>query len=46
MKWSPALPMRTALEGGEGVEVDAGGGGLVEQNALERDRPKGVQNLS
>ena len=27
MKRLPALPMRTALEGGEGVELNAGGGG-------------------
>ena len=26
MKWSPALPMGMALEGGEGGDLDAGGG--------------------
>ena len=26
MSWSPALPMGTALEGGEGGELNAGGG--------------------
>ena len=27
MKWSPALPMETALQGGEGGELDGAGGG-------------------
>ena len=26
MLWSPALPIGTALEGGDGGELDAGGG--------------------
>ena len=37
--------MGTALEGGESGELDAGGGGSVEQNTKEGGGSKSVQNL-
>ena len=44
MYWSPVLPMRTALEGGEAGELDAGiGGGGAKR--LGQGRSEGAQNL-
>ena len=49
MQWSPALPMETTLEGGEGGEFDAGvrrgRGVLVEYKALGGEVLKLVLNF-
>ena len=45
MKWSLALPIETALEEGEGGEMDEGSGGSVEQNAYEKGGSEGVHHL-